>query len=165
VKSELTLEEAKNISNKFVEEFLKDITEKVEVCGSIRRERPEVGDIDIVCIPKNRFHVVGQILRKLPKPSKIIKDGDKLIQIEYEGVQVDIYLANKNTFETIKLIRTGSANHNIKLCSLAKEKCWHLYADGRGLVDCDEKLISNTEEGILKNLLGKWVEPKEREWF
>ena len=32
---------------------LKPFCDKVEVAGSIRRQRPEVGDIEIICIQKN----------------------------------------------------------------------------------------------------------------
>ena len=48
------------------------------------------------------------------------------------------------------------------LCGLALKKGWKLHADGRGLMRGDE-LIDNTERGILMKLLGKYVEPKDRE--
>jgi hypothetical protein len=37
-----------------------------------------------------------------------------------------------------------------------------LKAGGIGLVDKEGKVISNTERGILENLLNKYVEPKDR---
>lgn len=156
----IELKEARRIG----EEFLKLIDNSIvkgEICGSIRREKDLVHDIDLVVLPQNQFTFAGDLLIKLPTPSKIIKQGNKLIQIKYQDVQVDIYLANKINYEVIKLIRTGSANHNVKLCSIAKRKGWHLYANGKGLYDGDD-LITNTESGILIKLLGKDVPPKER---
>ena len=52
--------------------------------------------------------------------------------------------------------------HNIKLCSNAKAKGWHLYANGKGLYAGD-KMIDNTEKGILEKLIGKWIPPEERD--
>jgi DNA polymerase (family 10) len=168
--TEIPLEKAKFIADKFIELVLKDITERVEICGSIRRKKQIVHDIDIVCIPDPSFITfAGHLLRKLPRPSKIIKTGDKLLEVEFSGedfekIQIDIYVANEQTFEIIKLIRTGSREHNVKLCSLAKQKEMKLHADGRGLFTADDKvLIANTEEGILIKLLGKWIPPEERD--
>jgi len=162
--SEIPLEKAREVAVKFIDTVLKDIVIGGEICGSIRRKRPVVRDIDVVVRPKNIFTFSSELLRKLPRPAKIIKQGDKLIEVEFEGIQVDIYVANKDTFETIKLIRIGSESHNVKLCSLAKQKGWVLHADGRGLYSADDKvLIANTEDEILTKLLGKVVPPEERE--
>ena len=77
---------------------------------------------------------------------------------------IEIYLTNDKDYEVIKLIRTGSKEHNMKLCILAKKKGLSLKAGGKGLVtdDRNEEIISNTEEGILSNLLNKYIEPKDR---
>ena len=61
-----------------------------------------------------------------------------------------------------QLIRTGSAEHNRKLCSMALKKGMKLHADGRGLYK-DDEMVSNTEEGILQILLGKYVKPEKRD--
>ena len=119
--------------------------DRIEVCGSIRREKPEVNDIDIVAIPK--FDVGKK----------------KINRFDYNGIQIDIYYATNQNFDVLKLIRTGSAEHNKMLCITALRKGWKLHADGRGLMR-GEELIDNTEKGILEKLLGKYVEPKDREF-
>jgi len=131
---------------KIAEEYIalnKDKYSKIEIAGSIRRNKNECKDIDLVAIPL------------IPTEKKILKE-------EFKDVRVEIYLTNEENWEVIKLIRTGSANHNRKLCFLAKVRGLSLKANGKGLVDKEEKVISNTEEGILKNLLGTYIEPKDR---
>lgn len=139
--------------------YLKPFVKKMEVVGSIRRECPEVNDLDIIVIPNNDFDMGIDLLKECVK-----KRGDKLVMYEINGVQVDLYICTEENWEVIKLIRTGSKEHNKKLCILAKQKGLSLKAGGKGLVTDDrfEELIDNTEKGILENLLGKYIEPKER---
>jgi DNA polymerase/3'-5' exonuclease PolX len=137
--------------------FWKPYAKRLEIVGSVRRECPEVNDIDIIIIPNESFQTAIQDLDKSVK-----KKGDKLIIYELNGTQYDLYICTEENYEVIKLIRTGSKEHNQKLCILAKQKGLSLKAGGIGLVDSSGKVISNTEKGILENLLGKYIEPKDR---
>jgi len=136
------LQKAKQIAEEYIN-LNKDKYSRIEIVGSIRRNKPEVKDIDIVAIPK------------VPTDKKILKE-------EFKGISVEVYLTNETEYEVIKLIRTGSTEHNKKLCILAKQKGWSLKAGGKGLVNSVCGVISNTEKGILVELLGKYVEPEER---
>jgi len=137
----MKLEQAKQIAIEYVE-LNKSKYSKVEVVGSIRRNKSECKDIDIVAIP-------------------IIKTDKKILKEDFKGMKVEIYLTNETDYEVIKLIRTGSAEHNKKLCILAKQKGMSLKAGGEGLVNNDG-VIDKTEKGILTVLLGKYIEPEER---
>ena len=152
--------EALKIANELIRE-IKGYCNRIELVGSIRREKEEVKDIDIVAISRNLNTKIT--LMKMRGDIKIDKYGEKIIRFFYKDVQVDIYLANRKTFETIRLIRTGSTEHNKKLCMIALSKGWKLKANGEGLLDENERLITNTEKGILEKLLGKYIEPKNRD--
>ena len=156
LKKKIPLNEAITIAEELKTYFLNHAN-KVEIVGSIRRKKEFVNDIDFVVIAKPFF--VNSLFNLNIKMRKL---GKKLLEFAYKDVQVDVYFANEENFEVIKLIRTGSANHNIKLCSLAKNKGMHLFADGQGLWKGFEK-VSDTEEGILKELLGEYIEPEMRE--
>jgi DNA polymerase (family 10) len=159
IKKEFAFNDAQDIAEEVYIQISDNIS-KFEIAGSIRRKKPIVHDIDMVVVAKP--YLLKKIY-ELPNV-KMISSGKKLIRFEYKGIQIDIYLANTETFETIKLIRTGSAQHNIKLCMKAQEKGWHLFADGHGLYDEKNfKTIADTEEGILIALLGKNIPPEERE--
>ena len=154
----MELNKAKKIAGEFIQE-ISDLVSSVEVVGSVRREQPYPRDLDFILIPENPLTFKIDFIKRFKKSIKQI--GNKLIRLTYKEIQVDIYIANRNSWETLKLIRTGSVDFNKKLCMLAKNKGWHLYADGKGLY-ADNKLISNTERGIIETLLGEYIEPSER---
>jgi DNA polymerase/3'-5' exonuclease PolX len=153
----MPFEEANGLAKELKDFFMKNAF-KVEIVGSIRRKRPIVNDLDFVVIPKMSFY---NSLHSLNGVS-ILRSGVKMTQLIYKDVQIDIYYANEGNFEVLRLIRTGSAEHNKRLCTEARNRGMILHADGRGLYKGD-KMIACTEEGILKTLLGKYIKPEERE--
>jgi len=150
----MKLEDAKVIAEGVIADIAGECSETC-IVGSVRRKCPEVHDVDIVAIPKvgsNLFYVNG-----VPK---------KILKWQREGINVEIYYATPQTYEVMRLIRTGSKEHNIKLCKAAKERGWKLKADGTGLINSEGEItsmiIDNTERGILEKLLGRYVEPEDR---
>lgn len=121
-----------------------------------------VNHIDIVLIPANQ----GQLLAALQSLGRIKSGAGKLIRIDLpNGIAVDLYIATPETWATLLLIRTGSKEHNIYLCSRARQKGMVLHADGRGLywVDTDNRVSEgNSEEGIFKALGLPYKKPEER---
>lgn len=158
-KKELKLAEAETLAQEVIR-FLLPYSSRIEMVGSIRRRNPIVHDIDIVMVPNDNFEI--GLLQYLPE-SKVVKDGNKLIALLYKDTQVDLYLASPTNYEVIRLVRTGSAMHNIKLCTEAKRKGWKMKANGEGLLDADGKTMNITEEGILEKIFGKYIEPSKRD--
>ena len=132
--------------------------ERIEVVGSIRRQVEQARDIDILLIPKNP----GQLLVALQGMGTRRFGGQKLVERLYKGVQVDFYFATPETWFTLLLIRTGSTSHNIKLTSLAKQKGWHLYANGRGLFVGNAKIAGESEESFFRTLGLPYLPPERR---
>jgi len=150
------------------------------ICGSLRRNKPEVHDIDWVIIPNpetsygfgdETLDATIERIHEDEKNKPIL--GSKLKRFQFKGISIDIYIANEKTFECISLIRTGSAEHNVKLTKIARQKDLKLYANGSGLCKIKGGIYNNepeeiievietTEKGILMNLLGRYPEPKER---
>lgn len=139
--------------------------ERIEVAGSIRRKRPFVNDVDIVCIPSNQ----GQLAYQLQSLGKLKMGGQKLVRVEMGTIMLDVYIAAPQTWATLLLIRTGSARHNIYLCTRARQQGKTLKADGSGLfdlVDCqgsESRIAGDTEESIFEALGLKYRKPEERE--
>lgn len=153
---------------------------KYEICGSIRREKLDIGDIDIVAILKSgNEKSLSETIKKIDpngqveaknlgrKGVKRFLDGDLIKRFKFQEMFIDLYLANESSFETLKLIRTGSIEHNIKLTTLAKQKKLKLFASGKGLCEIDDagniiKVIATNENEILLELLGRIPLPLER---
>ncbi|MFH0809822.1 MAG: hypothetical protein V2A77_05070 [Pseudomonadota bacterium] len=158
----ISLERAKNIADTIVAR-LKPYCARIEIAGSIRRRRPLVNDIDIVLVPSDPWNMKHELMAV----GQLTMGGSKIMRLvvpsQVGPLQVDIYIAMPETWATLLLIRTGSAANNIRLCTRAKEKGWHLAASGDGLFDEKGVRIAGDTEVSIYNALGeKWQEPTER---
>ena len=158
----MRLQEAKSIAER-VRTTLLPHCERVEIAGSIRRGKPTVHDIDIVMVPKSGEELVlNSVLCGI---GAIEVDGPRLkrLRLPRENIAIDIYLATPATWTALLLIRTGSAESNVRLSSLAKSKGWHLKASGEGLFDEEgNRIAGDTEESIFEALGIPYQEPHER---
>lgn len=154
----MELEQAQKIADEVLRR-LSPYCSRVEVAGSVRRRKPYPRDIDLVLIPSDPWNLSHEIAGLGPVSLK----GDKLKRVNYNGVQVDIYYSTPETWATLLLIRTGSAENNIRLASLAKKRGWHLAASGDGLFnERGERIAGDTERSIYDALGVPWQEPEER---
>jgi len=154
----MELEFAKKLAAELIAE-LTPVTTRIEVAGSIRRQRPTVRDIDLVLIPSNQG-LLDTKLRELGCQF----GGPKIRRLVYKGALVDIYIATPETWATFFLIRTGSTRHNVYLCKRARARGWQLKADGQGLLDArGNRIAGDTEESIFQALELHYVPPEERE--
>lgn len=156
----MELEDAKQIYAD-VEAIVGPYCEKIAVAGSVRRQRRFVNDIDIVAIPK-----MGTLRGTLPMLFDMVSsalNGPKMARLRYKGAQIDIYYATEETWATMLLIRTGSKESNIRLCSIAQGRSWKLHANGDGLFDSGgQRIAGDTEESIFRALGVAYLEPWER---
>lgn len=144
------------------------LCEKIEIAGSIRRNRPLVNDIDLVVIPKpGQLVNIKQRLWTLARANhSTVTGGDKYLKLlSYKGIQADVYIADAETWATLLLIRTGSKPHNIKLCQRATELGLILHADGSGIEWISKKVAvpMHSEQAIFERLGLPYKEPWERE--
>lgn len=147
---------------------LSSFCERIEVAGSIRRQRPFVHDIDIVCIPS----APGAFIGALQQLGQIKTGGGKNIRVQLPEIMLDVYVATPGTWSTLLLIRTGSAKHNVYLCTRARSKGMKLHADGSGLFKVkgilagspvEERIAGDTEESIFQALGLGYKDPADRE--
>ena len=156
------MEQAKPIAER-VKATLSPHCDRIEIAGSIRRGKPFVHDIDLVMIPKSGEELMLNSL--LCGMGTIEVDGPRLkrLRLPRENITIDIYLATPATWAILLLIRTGSAESNIRLSSLARSKGWRLKADGAGLFDEDgNRIAGDTEQSIFEALGIPYQEPSER---
>ena len=128
----------------------------------MRRQKPMVRDVDLVLIPSDPWNLEMEVLA-LARPLQPELSGDKLKRLNYNGTQVDLYYATPETWATLLLIRTGSKENNIRLCSRAKDMGWHLAASGDGLFNEKGERIAGDSEISIYNALGlPYQRPEER---
>jgi DNA polymerase/3'-5' exonuclease PolX len=173
---------AREIAESLVND-IKDTCEQIEIVGSLRRYKPVVGDIDIIVIPKfiqeddetlfgepvqtnllerrlsqYCFKGILSIESNGPKIKRFIKSVDG------EDIPIDFYIADKSTWWTLMLIRTGSKNHNIMLARRAIDMHMQLKADGTGLLSPGGSIIPiESEEHVFRLLNLPYRIPEDRE--
>jgi DNA polymerase (family 10) len=182
----MKLATAQNLATRIVEELSPYCT-RIEIAGSIRRysgltgEVPEVNDIDLVLIPSNPSALRDRVLRYATP----IQDGPLNLLVRLQnGVQLDIFMARAETRDlldakptnwgSLLLCRTGSKEHNIKLCQRANHLGlqWKTYegiyelprplgGEGRG-EGVPRLIASATEQDIFTALELNFVPPENR---
>lgn len=145
---------------------------KIEIVGSIRRKRPEIHDIDFVVLTyEDEYNEHWKGLKDSMitiAGVKVILNGDLIFRTLYpllggEWVQVDFYRAKPETYGIYKLIRTGSAEHNIWLAKYAIKKGMRLrYSVGLESADKDVT-VGATEEAVFEKLKLPFIKPELRE--
>ena len=141
--------------------------DRIEIAGSIRRKKPEVGDIEIVCIPKP-YNVdlfesgIATVINKWEKVKGELpcKYTQRLLP---DGTKVDIFTATRDNWGLILAIRTGSAEFShLVLCSNWARKG---YKSVKGYLTkvSTGKIIPVREEEYLFDLIGiKYLLPENR---
>jgi len=158
----MRLETAQPIANR-VKKLLMPYCKRIEIVGSIRREKSIVHDIDMVLIPKPYAAIMMSGL--LTTIGELKANGDKIkrVHLPTENIDIDIYLATPASWATLVLIRTGSKENNIRLAIAARRKGWQLKANGDGLFnDQGKRIAGDSEQSIYQALSIPYQEPQAR---
>lgn len=148
---------------------------KIKIAGSIRRQVPFVGDIELLCIPKYvdgvdqldreigwlMFqHILDFRLNKLG--SKVYGRQNKLLVHLSSGIGVDIFSSTEMNWGMALLVRTGPKEWNIRVMSRLRELGMQGHAYG-GVSAADGKEINcPDEEAVFRCLEWAYVPPDRR---
>lgn len=151
-------EEAYNLAKKVLNRL--EGIKRARICGSIRRKKDYVGDIDIVIVPTDPPKEFYASIGKLAEIGHFEAVGKRNVRFVKDGIQIDLMIVDKDSFESACLHLTGSKQFNIK-CR-AKAKMFGLMLNEYGLWKGAEK-VARTEEEILTMLeMEKYLDPITR---
>lgn len=136
---------------------LAPLSKRLEIAGSIRRNKPEPNDVDIVLIPKN----IGSIMKYISQYSKGNIGRGK--SYRKNGVEVELYFATDQNWGAMLMYATGSNEYNIMLRTYAK--FFGMKLSQYGLFKDGKMIAGKTEEEIYAMLGKKWKEPCKRGFF
>ncbi len=143
-------------------DYLKNDVEKISECGSLRRMKETIGDIDILTAGENHQEIIKKFT-EFPGIERIIAKGPTKASIIIKGhnLQVDLRVVDVSDYGAALLYFTGSKAHNIKLRGLAKDKVFKIneYVIFQG----NKKIAGDTEESIYKTLGMQYIPPELRE--
>ena len=171
MKKKIPLREAYRIYNSFII-YIQHYCRRISIAGSARRLKPEVGDIEIVCEPKDprllRQHIFDLIHRGVLQPGPpnrgCIKPplGPRYYRLIYNGYQIDLFAVYPPAeWGVILAIRTGPAEFSRFLMILAKKRGYTVRngALWRG----DIKIPTPTEESFFHALGMSYIPPNMRD--
>lgn len=157
IKKTITLAQAEAIVDRLYPHFLA-IADPVLVAGSIRRRRPQIGDIEFVVLPKDEERFFERLA------DMGFEGGDRIQKKIEKGVPIEIYIAHKpEELGALLFMYTGDWQHNIAMRSIAKRKGWKL--DQYGITDAktSDVLLQSPDERDFYDFLGvEWHDPEDR---
>ena len=158
--------------------------ERIIVAGSLRRRKADVGDVEILYIPK-----VGMIRDGLFEQEKSLADlaiadlerrcvlsrrlnangsemfGDKnkLMRHTLSGIPVDLFATTAECWANYLVCRTGGAETNKAICMAAMRQGWKWNPYGPGFTDREGAVVRVASEREVFELAGlAFQEPEDR---
>jgi len=163
------LEKARGWAQEIVAE-IQPFCARVEIAGSIRRNRPVVGDIDFVVEPLAES--AAALRTRIKYQKQVLIDGEMNLVVLCGRVQLDFFIATpavKELFEVIPgnwgsllMCRTGSREFNAWLCNRATARGMH-WQPYRGIQQGGRIIACETEESIFAALDLPDIPPAARE--
>ena len=187
----MNLNQAQKIANELVE-ILRPHSKIINIAGSIRRGKPEVKDIEIVCAPKTvkqlTFFGDGKCynsedfkaaVKKIPGTIVHGSAGGRNARIALEsGITLDLFMPQKHDYYRQYATRTGSGKYSHKVLALTWVRIGWVgtrdglrrrsesseYSNGWKCYKADPTLppVWPSEEEFFEWLGLKWINPSDR---
>lgn len=167
MKAEMSYQEALAIAE-VIKATLAPHCERIEIAGSIRRQKEIIGDIEICAIPKpydtGLFESgIATVVNQWEK----VKGEMDFEKCKYtqrllpNGITLDLFFAKQDKWGNIFLIRTGDWEFSKKFMGAKLPQMGYKQEDG--YLKYNGKIIPCPEEIDLFNRAGiKFIEPKNR---
>lgn len=161
-------------------EALRPMCQRIDIAGSVRRGRPVVNDLDLVLLPKPGQ--VEAVRERACARTRLVTYGPQTLivalpvprgyQHHEREIQIDIWFARDTTrdlieeipgnYGTLLMCRTGSREHNIRICQRAANLGLH-WNPHQGLLKDNQVIASAAEEDIFAALGLSPIPPGFRE--
>jgi len=152
---------------------LRPVTERLIVAGSLRRQKDEVGDVEILFVPKletvrdglfdvkqisqvdavlDRLLAAGVLAKRLNANGSVMwGDKNKLAVHMASRVPVDLFAATEANWFNYLVCRTGPGESNIAIASAAKAMGWQWHPYGTGFsrpvgLGTEERVVASERE-------------------
>ncbi len=148
--------------------------EEAMVCGSVRRRKETIGDIDILATSSKPEKVMERFLG-LPFIAHVYGKGPTKTNVKLKnGLDADLRVVPRESFGAAVNYFTGSKDHNIALREIAIKNGYKLNEYGlfrtadsrgqkRGQLRKEIMIAGRTEEELYKKLGLRYIEPELRE--
>ncbi|SEH38932.1 DNA polymerase (family 10) [Halopenitus malekzadehii] len=144
----------------------------IEVCGSIRRWRDTIGDVDLLVGSDDPEATVAGFT-DWPEADAVIEAGTNKASVRADGLRVDLRVVAVAEFGAALQYFTGSRDHNIAVRNRALDR--GLKVNEYGVFDVSDvadpeagqrvgdRIAGETEAGVYEALEMAWIPPELRE--
>ncbi len=165
-KERIPLHEALTIAEGIIK-VLKELKEvnKISYCGSLRRRKETIGDVDILVTSSNPSRVM-EVFTSLPQVREVLVKGEtKSSCLIGEGRQVDVRVVGEESFGAALHYFTGSKAHNIRIRELGVKKGlkineYGVFARKKG---GEERVGGEEEIDVFRSVELPFIPPELRE--
>ncbi|RLB05782.1 MAG: DNA polymerase/3'-5' exonuclease PolX [Deltaproteobacteria bacterium] len=133
----------------------------ISACGSFRRMKETIGDVDILCTGDNGRKIIDHFVH-LPGVTRILAAGDTKGSVIFnDRYQVDLRVVPVESYGAALQYFTGSKQHNIHLRTIAK--ALELKISEYGVFRGQQRVGGQDEKDIYGALGLQWIPPELRE--
>jgi DNA polymerase (family X) len=145
-------------------DYLRKYTDAQDLtaAGSVRRQEPTVGDVDVICTSENAESVVTAFTA-WDRAEAVLAEGPTKASIWLNGgLQIDLRVLPAHLYGNLLQHFTGSREHNIQFRELAVRK--NLRVSENGIVDLTDgrTIVCRTEEEVYAALGMAYIPPEMR---
>ena len=138
---------------------------RITYCGSVRRRKETIGDIDILATSSDPSQVM-EVFTSLPLVKEVVAKGHTKSSILVgEGRQVDLRVVEEESFGAALHYFTGSKSHNIRVRELGVRKGLKINEYGVFVrkKEKDERIGGREEEEVFTYVDLPYIPPELRE--
>lgn len=166
----MKLEEILPIAERY-KNILEPYCKRIEIAGSVRRKKPDCGDIELVIIRNpDKLEELKSIVGEWKRirgditgryTQRMLPKGIKL-----EGIKLDIFIAadDGTNWGNIFLIRTGNWVFSRFMMGIRAPQVGLKHRDGYLWLGEHIKYNCHEEQDVFDRLGMDYIEPEEREW-
>lgn len=172
---------------KIAEEYvrvLRPCCVEIQIAGSLRRRKKEVGDIEIVAIPKfgkrsvnpglysllgttveQKVNLLEHKLEQLHKQDRLFsygKNGPKYKELIMHHTKIDLFIASEINFGVIMLLRTGSAEYSKGFVTFVRYGTTYFVKGGYLRKPSGEVVPVRSEEQLFQLVGLEYLDPTKR---
>lgn len=134
---------------------------QIEICGSYRRGKETVGDLDILSVTADKKSTMETFVN-YEDVEKILSKGEtKSSVIIKQNFQVDLRLVDTESYGSALIYFTGSKSHNVVIRKLAIKKNYKI--NEYGVYANNNRVAGKTEKEIYNKIDLNFIEPELRE--
>lgn len=134
---------------------------RIDVAGSIRRQKGTVGDLDLLVVCHQADSVMDRLAEYEGIAEVLARDETKMSVRLLSGLQLDLTVVPEESYGAMLQCYTGSKGHTKELRRRAEER--GLTVTDYGIFQGTTRIAGRTEEEVYEAIGVPWIPPELRE--